>query len=48
MNPQRCSTLTGLVAPLASVQASVLVPRTTQVYDAACQTVTRHMVLQEV
>ncbi|MBK7616695.1 MAG: hypothetical protein KA375_15880 [Vitreoscilla sp.] len=48
MNPQRCSTLTGLVALLASLQACVFVPRTTQVYDAACQTVTRHMVLQEV
>lgn len=48
MNPQRCSTLTGLVALLAGLQGCVFVPRTTQVYDAACQTVTRHMVLQEV
>lgn len=47
MTPQRLLALSGL-ASLAALQACVFVPRTTQVYDAACQTVTRHMVLQEV
>lgn len=47
MTPQRLK-LAGLVALLSGLQACVFVPRTTQVYDPACQTVTRHMVLQEV
>lgn len=33
---------------LAMLQACVFVPRTTQVYDAECQMVSRRMVLQEV
>lgn len=34
--------------PLLAMPACVFVPRTTQVYDAQCQTVSRRMVLQEV
>lgn len=37
-----------LLPLLALLQACVFVPRTTQVYDAQCQMVSRRMVLQEV
>ena len=38
----------GLLAMLALLQACMVVPRTTQVFDPECQVIANHMVLQTV
>ncbi len=46
--PRWLARLLLVMLPLGWLQACVFVPRTTQVYDAQCRMLSRHMVLQEV